>query len=89
LTPWRPTVARPRPSCSRDPTDAANASGSAIGSLDIAGEGKKTLSYGWSLGVGTTIAAAGLKDYIDQTGAANDGASYVGFMAMRPIICSR
>ena len=56
----------------------------AIGSLGLAGEGKRALIYGWSQGGGATIAAAGLKDYIDQTGTAYDGVSYVGFVAMAP-----
>lgn len=56
----------------------------AIGSMGLAGEGKKALIYGWSQGGGTTIAAAGLKDYIDQTGTAYDGVSYVGFVALAP-----
>lgn len=56
----------------------------ALGSLGLAGEGKKALIYGWSQGGGTTIASASLKDYIGETGTAYDAVSYVGFVALAP-----
>lgn len=56
----------------------------AIGSMGLAGEGKKALIYGWSQGGGTTLAAASLKDYIAETGTAYDGVSFVGFVALAP-----
>ncbi|PZF75570.1 lipase [Aestuariivirga litoralis] len=56
----------------------------ALGSMGLAGDGKKALIYGWSQGGGTTIAAASLKDYISETGTAYDGVSFVGFVALAP-----
>lgn len=56
----------------------------AVGSLGLAGEGKKALIYGWSQGGGATIASASLKDYMAETGTAYDGVSYVGFVALAP-----
>jgi pimeloyl-ACP methyl ester carboxylesterase len=40
--------------------------------------------YGWSQGGGTTLAAAGLGDYIGRKGTAADGIAFVGFVAMAP-----
>lgn len=56
----------------------------AIGSMGLAGAGKKAVIYGWSQGGGATLAAASLKDYIDGTGTAYDGVNFVGFVAMAP-----
>lgn len=56
----------------------------AIGSMGLAGEGKKAMIYGWSQGGGATLAAASLKDYIDGAGTAYDGVNFVGFVALAP-----
>ncbi len=56
----------------------------AIGSMGLAGGGKKALIYGWSQGGGATLAAASLKDYIDGAGTAYDGVNFVGFVALAP-----
>lgn len=63
--------------------DAINAA-RAAGSMKIAGASKKTVVYGWSQGGGATIAAAGLSDYVKQTGTASDNLDVVGFVAMAP-----
>lgn len=49
-----------------------------------AGAGSKAVVYGWSQGGGATIAAAGLSDYLQTKGSANDGINIVGFVAMAP-----
>lgn len=63
--------------------DAINAV-RAVGSMGLAGDGKKALMYGWSQGGGSVLAAASQKDYISTTGTAYDGISFVGFVAMAP-----
>lgn len=63
--------------------DAINAA-RAAGSMKATGANKKTLVYGWSQGGGATIAAAGLSEYIKQTGTASDNLDIVGFVAMAP-----
>lgn len=56
----------------------------ALGSMGLAGAGKKAIIYGWSQGGGATLAAASLKDYAAATGTAYDGVSFAGFVAMAP-----
>lgn len=64
----------------RDVINAARAAST----MKATGAGRKTLVYGWSQGGGATIAAAGLSDYIKQTGTASDNLDVVGFVAMAP-----
>ncbi|MFM8746643.1 MAG: lipase family protein [Aestuariivirga sp.] len=63
--------------------DAINAV-RAAGSMGLAGAGKKAIIYGWSQGGGAVLAAASQKDYINATGTAYDGVSFVGFVALAP-----
>jgi len=63
--------------------DAINAA-RAASSMRTTGANKKTVVYGWSQGGGATIAAAGLHDYIKQSGTASDNLDIVGFVAMAP-----
>ena len=63
--------------------DAINAA-RAVASLPDLGAKKQFVVYGWSQGGGATLAAAGLGDYIAQTGTAADGLSALGFVAMAP-----
>lgn len=46
--------------------------------------GKKAIVYGWSQGGGAVLAAAGLKDYLNEKGSASDGIELLGFVAMAP-----
>lgn len=46
--------------------------------------GSKAVVYGWSQGGGATIAAAGLSDYLNAKGSAQDGIEILGFVAMAP-----
>ncbi len=64
--------------------DAINAA-RAVGSIKETGAGTKAVAIGWSQGGGSTIAAAGLPDYIGKTGTARDGIDFVGFVAMAPV----
>lgn len=48
------------------------------------GANKKMLIYGWSQGGGATLAAAGIPDYINQTGTASDNLEALGFVALAP-----
>lgn len=48
------------------------------------GANKKMLVYGWSQGGGATLAAAGIPDYINQTGTASDNLEALGFVALAP-----
>jgi hypothetical protein len=56
----------------------------AVGSLGLAGAGRKAAVYGWSQGGGATLSAAGLGDYVRKTGTAFDGVDMVGFAALAP-----
>ncbi len=56
----------------------------AAGSMKETGSNKKTLVYGWSQGGGAVIAAAGMSDYIKQSGTAFDGLDIVGIVALAP-----
>lgn len=64
----------------RDLINAARAASS----MKESGAGKKTVLYGWSQGGGAVIAAAGLRDYMNQKGASADNLQYLGFVAMAP-----
>lgn len=63
--------------------DAINAA-RAAGAMKETGANKKALIYGWSQGGGATIAAAGLTNYIRQTGTAFDQLEMIGFVALAP-----
>jgi pimeloyl-ACP methyl ester carboxylesterase len=63
--------------------DVINAARAAVTIKEV-GANKKTIIYGWSQGGGATIAAAGLSNYIRQTGTASDQLEMVGFVAMAP-----
>lgn len=63
--------------------DAINAA-RAAGAIKETGANKKALIYGWSQGGGATIAAAGLTNYIRQTGTAFDQLEMIGFVALAP-----
>ena len=63
--------------------DAINAARAAATIKEV-GANKKTVIYGWSQGGGATIAAAGLSNYIRQTGTASDQLEVIGFVAMAP-----
>ena len=52
--------------------------------LKETGANKKTVLYGWSQGGGAILAAAGLSDYINQTGTAADSLDVLGLIAMAP-----
>lgn len=67
--------------------DAINAV-RAVGSMGLAGGGRKALIYGWSQGGGATLAAASQEDYISRTGSAYDGVSFVGFVSLAPDVIS-
>lgn len=56
----------------------------AAGSMKATGANKKTIVYGWSQGGGATIAAAGMSEYINQSGTASDNLNVLGFVAMAP-----
>ena len=56
----------------------------AVGSMNIGGNGNKSVIYGWSQGGGTTLAAASMPDYISKKGTAFDKINIVGFVAMAP-----
>ena len=63
--------------------DAINAA-RAVGAMGLSGAGKSAAVFGWSQGGGAVLAAASQPDYINQTGTAFDGLSFVGFGAMAP-----
>ena len=63
--------------------DAINAVRAAY-DLKETGANKKTVLYGWSQGGGAILAAAGLSDYINQTGTAADKLEVLGLVAMAP-----
>ena len=63
--------------------DTLNAARAAA-SMKETGANKKTLVYGWSQGGGATIALAGVRDYIKQTGTAADNLEVLGFVALAP-----
>jgi pimeloyl-ACP methyl ester carboxylesterase len=56
----------------------------AAGDMKETGAGKRAVIYGWSQGAGAVITAAGLPDYIAQTGTAFDGIELVGVVALAP-----
>lgn len=56
----------------------------AAGRMNLAGDGKKALVYGWSQGGGAVLAAAGMPEYISRSGTAYDGVRIVGFISMAP-----
>ncbi|BEI42932.1 MULTISPECIES: lipase family protein [unclassified Polynucleobacter] len=56
----------------------------AAGSIKELGANKKTVFYGWSQGGGAVIAAAGMADYVKQTGTVFDNLDVVGFVALAP-----
>ncbi len=63
--------------------DAINAVRAAY-DLKETGANKKMLIFGWSQGGGATLAAAGIADYIKQTGTASDNLEALGFVALAP-----
>lgn len=46
--------------------------------------GNKAIVYGWSQGGGTTLAAAGMEDYLKIKDSVNDQIRILGFVAMAP-----
>ena len=56
----------------------------AAGSMEEVGGGSKAVVLGWSQGGGAALAAASLKDYINQTGTVRDGIEFVGFVGLAP-----
>jgi pimeloyl-ACP methyl ester carboxylesterase len=63
--------------------DAINAVRAAY-DLKETGANKKMLIFGWSQGGGATLAAAGIAEYIKQTGTASDNLEALGFVALAP-----
>lgn len=56
----------------------------AVGSMGLSGAGTSAAVYGWSQGGGATLAAAGLRSYVEKTGTAFDGVNFVGFVGLAP-----
>lgn len=56
----------------------------AAGSLGLAGEGRRAIVYGWSVGGGATLGAASMPDYIARKDTAFDGITMIGFAALAP-----
>ena len=56
----------------------------AVTHLKEANAGSKAIIYGWSQGGGATITAASEKEYVDNSGTANDHIKLIGFVAMAP-----